>query len=147
MKFHLVEDLANKEAPSPTTSKMGGGSRQPFIYEAPKDYDARDPYGGFNPKAVSQAALALPRPSKAKSDGPLVNFNQHPDTYGVPAYKKSESPLHPDTAKRMVLAKRMQLVFRFSQLLAIVGIAVCVISVQGTTDVQSWIVRLPVSLL
>jgi hypothetical protein len=124
---------------------MGSGSRQPYLYAAPTTYSPWDPYNGFNPKAVSQPVLQpLPLPH-AHPVGSLANFNRHPDSYLIPAFKPSENLLHPDTAKWVVWAKRIQLTWRFLQIVGIVGLAVCVISIRNTTDAQSWIIRLPVS--
>jgi hypothetical protein len=124
---------------------MGNGSRQPYIYNPPARYEPWDPYGGFNPKAVSQASVT-PIPQRPKHEGPLLNFDRHPDSYGVQTFNTSNKQLHPETATWIGWAKKMLLAWRFLQLLLIAGTAVCVITLQGLTSSQSWIIRLPVSM-
>jgi len=56
------------------------GVAPPFIYDRPSTYTFGAPTNrGFNPKAVTQASWSSPAP-KHKKNGPLVDFNQHPDS-------------------------------------------------------------------
>lgn len=56
-----------------------GRSSPPFLYDPPSTWSFDGPTGsGFNPKAVTQASWT-PRQPKPKPNGPLVNFNRHPD--------------------------------------------------------------------
>jgi hypothetical protein len=58
---------------------MGGSSAPPFLYDPVSNWSFNDPKeGGFNPKVVTQASWA-PRLPKPQQNGPLVNFNRHPD--------------------------------------------------------------------
>lgn len=59
------------------------GVEPPFIYDHPSRYSFNGPTDrGFNPKAATQASW-VPPVSKPKQDGPLVNFNKHPDSVRV----------------------------------------------------------------
>jgi len=59
------------------------GVEPPFIYDRPTTYTFGGPTDrGFNPKAATHASWA-PKPQKLKQDGPLINFNKHPDSVGV----------------------------------------------------------------
>ena len=63
---------------------MGGSSSPPFLYDPVSQWSFNDYHRGksFNPKAVTQASRA-PRPQSIPQEGPLVNFNRHPDTVRV----------------------------------------------------------------
>ena len=122
---------------------MGGG--QPYLYGAPSRYNEWDPYNGFNPKAVSQASLAS-KPRVPKQDGPLINFNRHPDSYLVPPSGKTDvKPMHPSTKSQVVWVRRTQLAFRCLQLIASIGLLVAIICIKSTKNTEWYIIRLPVS--
>jgi hypothetical protein len=123
---------------------MGGG--QPFLYapSAPVQYSALDP--GFNPKAVTQASYAPPPPPKPKQEGPLLNFNRHPDSYIVQPYGKLDcKPMSPNTKSKVKWTRSIQLASRIFQLLGSIAMLIFVISVKGASDNEGWILRLPVS--
>jgi hypothetical protein len=123
---------------------MGGG--QPYLYGPPERYNQWDPYNGFNPKAVSHASLA-PKPQLPKQEGPLINFNRHPDSYFLaPSGQTDVKPMHPSTKKRVAFGRRAQLAFRCLQLIGSVGLVVAVICVKNTKNTEGWIIRLPVSI-
>lgn len=56
-----------------------GRSEPPFIYDPPSRRAPSVPEAPFNPKQYEQASWAA-SPQKPKKNGPLVNFNQHPDS-------------------------------------------------------------------
>jgi hypothetical protein len=126
---------------------MGAG--QPYMYEASPNRFSNvnlDPYNGFNPKAISQASFAPVQP-RPKPDGPLINFNRHPDSYLIMHQGKTNVPhMHPNTKKRVSRARTVQLTFRFLELIAAVGVLICVICIKSTQNTESWIMRLPVCL-
>jgi hypothetical protein len=122
-----------------------GPSDQPYLYSAPAPYAPWDPYHGFNPKVVSQASLA-PKPTMPKQEGPLINFNRHPDSYLVmPSGTTGFTPLHPNTKKRVGRARKTQMALRCLQLVGVIGLLLCVICLKGMTGNEGWILRLPVS--
>lgn len=60
-----------------------GGHQQPYMY-TPTTYDdvgnyPSSPSKPFDPKAVTRASWE-PTPPKPKHEGPLVSFNQHPES-------------------------------------------------------------------
>jgi hypothetical protein len=123
---------------------MGGG--QPFLYaaSAPVQYSALD--HGFNPKAVTQASYVPPPPPKPKQEGPLLNFNRHPDSYIVQPYGKLDhKPLSPNTKSRIKWTRSVQLASRILQLLGGIAMLIFVISIKGASENEGWIIRLPVS--
>ena len=123
---------------------MGNG--QPYLYNPPARYSAIDPYNGFNPKSVTMASNTSPSPPKPKPEGPLLNFNRHPDSYLILPGRQSEpAPMSPSTKSRVKWTRRIQLYLRAIQLLGAIGILVCVICIRGSTDTQSLVIRIPVS--
>jgi hypothetical protein len=122
---------------------MGG---QPYIYDPPSHrYSALVPQNEFNPKAVTQASLAPPPPPKPKQEGPLLNFNRHPDSYLVLPYGNTTAvPMSANTKGKVKWARYIQLVFRAAQLIGAVGMLICVICLKGMSDNEGWILRLPV---
>ncbi|KAF2430059.1 hypothetical protein EJ08DRAFT_734554 [Tothia fuscella] len=123
-----------------------GGSQAPYIYNAPVHYgySALNPPNEFNPKSVTQASQAPPPPPKPKQEGPLLNFNRHPDSYLVLPYGNTNAvPMSQKTKTTVKWMRHGQLGLRVFELLAAVGILICVICIRGTTDNEGWILRLP----
>jgi hypothetical protein len=61
-----------------------GGVEPPFLYDHPSRYSFNGPTEkGFNPKAATVASWTPPVP-KPKKDGPLIEFNKHPDSVREP---------------------------------------------------------------
>lgn len=134
---------------------MGADSAPPYLYEAPTRRSVAYPYSDFNPKRVSQnayyTALAAqqqqsqPRP---KREGPLINFNQHPDSYLVVQQPRQTDfkPLPEGTKKAVTVTRWIQFALRLVQLIGCVGLLVLVIFVKGALNAEAWIMRIPVSL-
>jgi hypothetical protein len=81
-----------------------------------------------------------------KQEGPLINFNRHPDSYLVmPSGTTGFTPLHPNTKKRVGRARKTQMALRCLQLVGVIGLLLCVICLKGMTGNEGWILRLPVS--
>jgi hypothetical protein len=121
---------------------MGG---QPYIYDPPVRYSTLYPQNAFDPKAVSRASLAPPPPPKPRQEGPLLNFNRHPDSYLVlPHGNISAVPMSPNTKVKVKWARHVQLAFRATQLVGAVGMLICVICLKGMSDNEGWVLRLPV---
>jgi hypothetical protein len=56
------------------------GVEPPFIYDRPSAYTFGNPTNrAFDPKAASRASWQPPLP-KPKQNGPLIDFNKHPDS-------------------------------------------------------------------
>lgn len=125
---------------------MGRG--QPYLYDPPQRHsqNAPDPYDGFNPKAVTMASRQPPPKPKPKTDGPLINFNKHPDSYLILPYGTTDAkPMSPKVKTIIKWVRWAQLFFRVSQLLGAIGMLICVICIRGTQDAEGWIIRVPVS--
>ncbi|KAJ9636787.1 hypothetical protein H2199_007781 [Coniosporium tulheliwenetii] len=121
---------------------MGGS--QPYLYEQPARYSAIDPYNGFNPKAATMASRAPPPRPRPKQEGPLVNFNRHPDSYLILPYGQTNvKPLNPNTKNGIKWTRWVQLAFRILQLVGAIGMLICVICIKGTQDAEGWILRIP----
>ncbi len=57
------------------------GVEPPFIYDRPNAWNFAGPTDrSFNPKAATQASWTPKTPTTPKKDGPLVDFNKHPDS-------------------------------------------------------------------
>lgn len=119
-----------------------GGSGQPYMYDAPK----KDPLEGFNPRSVTEASRRGPAPPKPKQEGPLVNFNRHPDSYIQAPYGQLDAKLMSPKTKGVVKWTRwFQFFLRLLQLLGAMGMMVAVIFIRGTQTTEGWIIRIPVS--
>lgn len=104
-----------------------------------------DPRDNFNPKAVTMASRTPPSPPKKKQDGPLVDFNKHPDSYLFLPYGKTDAkPMSPKTKMWVQIARWTQLSLRVCSLLGAVGLLLCAIFIRGTQDTEGWIMRIPV---
>jgi hypothetical protein len=124
---------------------MGRG--QPYLYGPPKSI-ADDPflYSGFNPKAVTMASRQPPPPPKPKQEGPLINFNRHPDSYLILPYGKTDAKhMSPKTKTTIKWTRWIQLVLRVLQLIGALGMLVCVIAIRGTQPTEGWVIRIPVN--
>lgn len=122
----------------------------PYLYTPSTRQSVADPYYNFDPKAVSRASYAASFAStpsqRPKQEGPLINFNKHPDSYVIVPYGSCDlEPMPANTRKKVVVTRRIQLVLRVLQLVGVLGLLVCVICLKGVDETQSWILRIPVS--
>lgn len=126
-----------------------GVSDPPYLYDGPSHRHVAYPYSDFDPRAASRASWAAsqqaarPRP---KQEGPLIDFNKHPDSYFIVTGSQVEhKPMSPN-AKTWIKAMRwVQFAFRIMQLLGAAGTLVCVICIRKAPTAQGWIMRVPVS--
>lgn len=120
----------------------------PYVYPPPSSYSDTDPFNiGFDPKLVSRISLQPPPPSSPKANGPLLDFNRHPDSYAALSYGNLEKTgMSPKTKMRVTSARWIQQGLRMMQLLGAMGMLACVIMVRGTQDTEGWIIRVPVGL-
>jgi hypothetical protein len=117
------------------------GRWQPYIY-GPEDRDLMD---DFNPRAITMASRQPPSPPKQKPDGPLLDFNKHPDSYLVMPYGNTDiEPMNPRTKLYVKIARGLQLFLRLCTLLGAVGLLLCTIFIRGTQDTEGWLMRIPV---
>ncbi|KAL1984944.1 hypothetical protein VTN96DRAFT_8500 [Rasamsonia emersonii] len=123
-----------------------GRSSPPFLYDPPSTWSFDGPAGsGFNPKAVTQASWT-PRQTKPKPNGPLVNFNRHPDMWGVPRQPREITPMSPRTKVRVKRTRLLQLLLRIASLVGALGALFCVICINGTGVSVGWIIRVAPAL-
>jgi hypothetical protein len=135
----------------PTAHSIMVGITLPYSF-APVSQQDRDPTYDFDPKAVTRASYysiasstSTPAP---KQQGPLIDFNRHPDSYIiVPTARSNVPPMHPNTKQRINTARWIQFSLRLLQLVGALGALVCVIVIRGVNDVQGWILRIPVSMI
>lgn len=123
------------------------GVEPPYLYTAPTRQSVADPYYNFDPKAVTRSSYAASFAStqRPKQEGPLINFNKHPDSYVIVPYGSCDlEPMPANTRKKVVVTRRIQLALRILQLFGAVGLLVCVICLLGVDETQSWILRIPV---
>ncbi|RMZ79794.1 hypothetical protein DV738_g3223, partial [Chaetothyriales sp. CBS 135597] len=115
----------------------------PFIYDSPSTYTFAAPTErGFNPRAATQASWAPRVPRTMKQDGPLVDFNKHPDSYAVPYQANlNVKPMHPSTRVRVQRARGLQMFLRVCALLGSLGLLFCAISINKTSSTIGWIIR------
>ena len=123
---------------------MGGDSGQPYIYDRPKTYA----YSDFNPRAATQAAHKTEQEKNkpiAKKDGPLINFNAHPDSYMiVPGKNVSHRTMSKYTKTTVKALRWTQLSFRILEEIGAIGLLICVICLRKMEVSMSWIIRIAV---
>ena len=122
------------------------GVEPPFLYDPPSSrYSSR--YGNFNPKAVSHASLQAPLP-RPKQEGPLVDFNTHPDSYLIQPYGNVQAKsMSPRTKNRVKWTRWVQLGLRVLELVGAVGALVGAICIRGIDGTDGWIIRIAVRIL
>ncbi|KAH8723629.1 hypothetical protein GQ44DRAFT_740863 [Phaeosphaeriaceae sp. PMI808] len=114
------------------------GRFQPYLYGPPGEEST------FNPKAVTMASRMPPSSPKKKQDGPLIDFNKHPDNYLVLPYGKSNvKPMSKRTKSYIKVARWIQLFFRVCTLLGAAGLLLCAIFIRGAQDTEGYIMRIP----
>ncbi|RMZ78662.1 hypothetical protein DV738_g3785, partial [Chaetothyriales sp. CBS 135597] len=115
----------------------------PFMYDPPSAYSFAVPIDReFNPRAATQASWAPRVPKTKKQEGPLIDFNKHPDSYGVPCQANlNVKPLHPRTVARVQQAGWAQLSLRACTLLGALGLLFCAISINKTNSTIGWVIR------
>lgn len=88
-----VSDSKTRAQTTPTLLLTVMGVQPPFIYDKPSSYTFGGPTSrAFNPRAVTHASWT-PRAPKVKQDGPLINFNRHPDTVSYTDRHQHSHPL------------------------------------------------------
>ena len=134
----------------PTANSIMVGITPTYSF-TPVSQQDRDPTYDFDPKAVTRASyysIASSSTPALKQEGPLIDFNRHPDSYiVVPTARSNLPPMHPNTKQRINTARWLQFSLRLLQLVGALGALVCVIIIRGVNDVQGWILRIPVSML
>jgi hypothetical protein len=124
---------------------MGAGDA-PFLYDPPSRRQIAYPYSDFDPKAVTRASwisAAESNVSKPKQEGPLVDFNRHPDSYMIVPPQIVREPMPANTKTKVKAVRWVQFGFRLAQLLGAIGCLLCVIFVKNTEKAQGWIMRIP----
>lgn len=122
------------------------GRWQPYQYNEKRtsQYDVPEI---FNPKAVTMASRQPPSPRK-KAEGPLVDFNRHPDSYLILPYGKTDAkPMNPKVKVWIKITRYIQLAFRVLTLLGAIGALLCAIFVRGAGLTEGYIIRIPVCIL
>ncbi|KAJ5407705.1 hypothetical protein N7509_001588 [Penicillium cosmopolitanum] len=118
-----------------------GRSSPPFIYDRQSTYSFHGPTDhGFNPKAVTQASR-IRAPPREKPNGPLVNFNRHPDTWGSSENKSTWTPMSPNTKKHVKWARGTQLGLRAVTLLGALASLFFSIVIKNAAVTIIWIMR------
>ncbi|CAK4033726.1 hypothetical protein DOTSEDRAFT_31855 [Lecanosticta acicola] len=129
-----------------------GASDPPFLYDpAPRNSQIAYPYSDFNPRAATQAHYAAladraerqKRKAQHQQEGkPLINFNQHPDSYMIVNNPVTHfEPLPPNTKRDIVWSRWGQLLLRVVQEVGALGVLVCVICLKMDNDGPGWITR------
>lgn len=123
-----------------------GGPVKPYIYSnARQTY--QDPFSnGFDPKAVTRASWTPAPPRPKKQEGPLIDFNRHPDSWRQAPYGSTNAiPMAPNTKRKVKALRWFQLALRIINLIGALGALVCFICLKNIPSPQSIIVRAAVS--
>ncbi|EFX04205.1 hypothetical protein CMQ_1133 [Grosmannia clavigera kw1407] len=108
----------------------------------PFSQHTRFPEKPFDPKAVTRASWT-PKPVKPKQDGPLVQFNRHPDAHEVLVGQRRQVQMLSRRTKTAIKAVRVvQLVLRVLQLLGATGVLVLMILISHLPDQTAWVMRI-----
>ncbi|KAF1811802.1 hypothetical protein P152DRAFT_459278 [Eremomyces bilateralis CBS 781.70] len=119
---------------------------QPYLY-GPTNSSFDLPSKPFDPKAVTRASYVSAPPPKPKQDGPLINFNKHPDSYLILPYGQTNAKtMDPRTKSLVKYTRWTQLFLRTLQIFAVIGMLVLVICIKNTSVEESWILRVPVAV-
>ena len=126
---------------------MGGDSGQPYIYDRrPMTYA----YSDFNPRAATQATRKAEEERnkrRSKQDGPLINFNAHPDSYMiVPGRNVNVKMMSKYTKKTVTILRWTQLALRILEAIGAIGLMVCVVCLTNMETSMSYIVRIAVRM-
>ncbi|KAG4435685.1 hypothetical protein IFR05_008820 [Cadophora sp. M221] len=118
------------------------GVEPPFLYDPIKTEGPNSPYREFDPKAITRASYT-PKPPRPKHEGPLVNFNQHPDSFLILPYGSSTAtPMNPSVKKWIKWMRIIQLVLRCFELIAALGLLVLMILIKGVDASTGWVMRI-----
>ncbi|EDN07253.1 predicted protein [Histoplasma mississippiense (nom. inval.)] len=118
-----------------------GRVEPPFMYDPPSSNRFSGVSDKFDPKSVTRESWT-PREPRMEIKGPLVNFNTHPDSYIViPDGKFNKKTMSPKTKHRIKYTRTFQLVLRVCTLIGSLGLLFCVICINKTAGVVSWMIR------
>ncbi|KAK5112324.1 hypothetical protein LTR62_004287 [Meristemomyces frigidus] len=124
-----------------------GASEMPYLYDRPAHQQVAYPYSQFNPKAVTEASyarLSQVSESKQKQEGPLINFNRHPDDYEVWQGRQQDyKPLPPNTKKAVVATRWTQFALRLITEVVALGLLVLTVVMEGTNGAATYLLRIP----
>lgn len=140
------------QATTSATASMGAND-MPYLYTPTTNRSSQIayPYSDFNPKAVTQASYARLAhhngPQHKKKEGPLINFNQHPDSYVVfTGSQQDHKPLHKGAKKAIVTTRWVQFALRILQEIVALGLLTCTICITSVDGAQKYLLRIPVSV-
>lgn len=135
-----------------------GGSDMPYLY-TPTTHrhsyatDYNYPHSNFNPKAVTQASYArlsqqsINTSPPKKREGPLINFNEHPDSYVVYSGDRPEfKPVHKGAKRWIVGVRWFQFGLRVVTEIMALGLLVCAVCLTNVDGAAKYLIRIPVSL-
>ncbi|KAG9238869.1 hypothetical protein BJ875DRAFT_366999 [Amylocarpus encephaloides] len=118
------------------------GVQPPYLYDAIRTEGSKSPHKPFDPKAVTRASQT-PKPPRKKQEGPLVSFNQHPDSFLILPYgNTSAKPMSPSVKVWVKWTRILQLVLRILQVLCAGGLLAFMIILRGADNVTAWIMRI-----
>lgn len=133
-----------------------GASEMPYLYQPTTTQKIAYPYSDFNPKAVTEASYQrlsqttlASQIEQRKKDGPLINFNQHPDSYMFVSditRPLDFKPLPANTKRSIMSLRWTQFVLRLFQEIMALGLLAITICFQNTSGVETYLIRIPVRL-
>ncbi|KAH8804772.1 hypothetical protein F5884DRAFT_425173 [Xylogone sp. PMI_703] len=117
-----------------------GKIEPPFLYD-PVKVDPSRPQKEFDPKAVTRASFE-PKQPRPKQEGPLVTFNQHPDSYMRLPTRGSGMPMDRALKKRIKIMRIAQWILRCFELVCAIGLLILLILIKGMDTTSGWIMRI-----
>jgi len=125
----------------------------PYLYNPPSTgRRIVYPYSDFNPKAVTEASYkrlsqqTTNTATTVRPDGPLIDFNKHPDSYEVVLGQQVDhKPMPPSTKTTIVTLRWVQFALRIVQEIGALGLLVDTILITNTSGAVTYMLRAPVS--
>lgn len=99
----------------------------------------------INYTPAAYEALQAKKRTKPEGNGPLINFNQHPDSWMVVANQNPKyTPMPANTKTKVKAIRWVQFVLRVFEEIGALGLLVCMICFKNMPTVFAWIMRISV---
>lgn len=122
---------------------MAHNGWKPYLYSHPPSSSSS---AAFDPKPYTRASLLPPAPPKPKQEGPLINFNRHPDSWAQPRYGLTNAtPMARNTKTKVAVMRWVQFTLRLLTMIGATGTLVATCFIRNVQDTANWLIRLVVS--
>jgi len=124
---------------SPTSPRTPFSTRPYLPYSSPNS----DPTAlAFNPKRVTEGALARKLPQKPAPSTPYIHLDFHNRYGGTPQSPRED--LCPVSKRGITALRYLSIALRIGQLFGAMGLLVCMLLIRKMDDWTGWVCRIPV---